>query len=414
MIAELISIGDELLIGQTVNTNASWLGSELSLRGISVKWVSVVSDDVASIVNAFDLALSRSQLVIVTGGLGPTKDDITKNTLVDYFDTRLVINDEVLLRIEAYFKARGKESLEVNRMQAALPEACEVIHNLYGTACGMWFEKDGGVLVSLPGVPYEMKGMMIDEVFSKIRNRFNTRSLFHKTLLTTGLGESFLAEQIKGVEHRIYASGMKLAFLPSAGMVKLRITSVKGGEDAFLIDSFFKEISDLLPEHVFGYEDDSLASVVGDLLLRAGKTVGTVESCTGGGLGNALVSIPGSSSYFEGGLITYSYGLKAKLAFVSQETLDSFGAVSEEAVIEMARGGQSVLNVDYCISISGIAGPEGGTSDKPVGTVWMALAYEGRVDVKKLNLGGDRERNIQMTIFAGMNMLRLVLLLKNK
>ena len=181
-----------------------------------------------------------------------------------------------------------------------------------------------------------------------------------------------------------------------------------------MIDSFFKEITDLLPEHVFGYEDDSLASVVGDLLLRSGKTVGTVESCTGGGLGNALVSIPGSSSYFEGGLITYSYGLKAKLASVSQETLDSFGAVSEEAVIEMARGGQSVLNVDYCISISGIAGPDGGTSDKPVGTVWMALAYDGRVDVKKLNLGGDRERNIQMTIFAGMNMLRLVLLLKNK
>ena len=412
MKAELISIGDELLIGQTINTNASWLGSELALQGIQVKWCTTISDDKEDILFTVDQALKRSQLVIITGGLGPTKDDITKHTLAVYFDTELVIDPTVLGKIQDYFRLRGREMLEVNTMQAALPKVCTIIPNNHGTASGMWFEKNGSVLISLPGVPYEMKGLMKDYLLEKIRTHFNTKALYHKTILTTGIGESFLAETMADWENRIRALGLGLAYLPSPGLVKLRISSYKGESDAPVIDGFFKEIEEKLPQHVFGYENDTLPEVIGRLLLKEGKTVGTVESCTGGGVANAIVSVPGSSVYFQGNLTTYSYELKTKLAGVNPATLEKFGAVSEETVREMAVGGREKLGVDYCISISGVAGPDGGTPDKPVGTVWMAVALAGECITKKINLGDNRERNIQMTIFASLNMLRNVLLTK--
>lgn len=409
MTAELISIGDELLIGQTINTNASWLGSELALQGIQVKWCTTISDDKEDILFTVDQALKRSQLIIITGGLGPTKDDITKHTLAEYFDTELVIDPTVLGKIQEYFRLRGREMLEVNTMQAALPKACTIIPNNHGTASGMWFEKNGSVLISLPGVPYEMKGLMKDTLLEKIKTHFNTKALYHKTILTTGIGESFLAESMVDWENRIRANGLGLAYLPSPGLVKLRISSYKGAIDAPLMEQFFREIEEKLPQHVFGYENDTLPEVLGKLLLKEGKTVGTVESCTGGGVANAIVTVPGSSAYFQGSLTTYSYELKTKLAGVNPQTLEKFGAVSEETVIEMAVGGREKLGVDYCISISGVAGPDGGTLDKPVGTVWMAVALEGECITKKINLGDNRERNIQMTIFASLNMLRNVL-----
>jgi nicotinamide-nucleotide amidase len=412
MVAELISIGDELLIGQTINTNASWLGSELALQGIQVKWCTTISDDKKDILFTVDQALKRSQLVIITGGLGPTKDDITKHTLVEYFDTELVIDPTVLGKIQEYFRLRGRDMLEVNTMQAALPKSCTIIPNNHGTASGMWFEKNGSILISLPGVPYEMKGLMKDFLLEKIQNHFQTKALYHKTILTTGIGESFLAETMAEWESRIRDLGLGLAYLPSPGLVKLRISSYRGKVDAPVIQGFFEEIEEKLPQHVFGYENDTLPEVIGKLLLKVGKNVGTVESCTGGGVANAIVSIPGSSAYFQGNLTTYSYELKTKLAGVKAETLAKFGAVSEETVAEMAIGGREKLGVDYCISISGVAGPEGGTPDKPVGTVWMAVALEGDCITKKINLGDNRERNIQMTIFASLNMLRNVLLTK--
>ena len=412
MVAELISIGDELLIGQTINTNASWLGSELALQGIQVKWGTTISDDKEDILSTVDQALSRAQLVIITGGLGPTKDDITKHTLVEYFDTELVIDPTVLGKIQEYFRLRGREMLEVNTMQAALPKSCTIIPNNHGTASGMWFEKNGSILISLPGVPYEMKGLMKDFLLEKIQNHFQTKALYHKTILTTGIGESFLAETMAEWESRIRELGLGLAYLPSPGLVKLRISSYRGKIDAPVIQGFFEEIEEKLPQHVFGYENDTLPEVIGKLLLQAGKNLGTVESCTGGGVANAIVSIPGSSAYFQGNLTTYSYELKTKLAGVKVETLAKFGAVSEETVAEMAIGGREKLGVDYCISISGVAGPDGGTPDKPVGTVWMAVALEGDCITKKINLGDNRERNIQMTIFASLNMLRNVLLTK--
>lgn len=410
MQAEIISIGDELLIGQTVNTNASWIGTELSGIGIPVKWGVTVADERDAIIYAIDTALSRSELVIITGGLGPTKDDITKHTLCEYFDTELEINQEVLKRIEEIFRHRKRPMLEVNIQQAALPKACEVVHNFHGTASGMWFEKNGSVLVSLPGVPYEMKGMMKDSLLAKFQERFQVSALYHKTILTTGIGESYLADQMADWENRIRAAGFGLAYLPSPGMVKLRITSSRGASDAAAIDAFFDEISAALPYHVFGMENDTLNAVVGKILREKQQTVGTVESCTGGGLANAIIAIPGSSDYFQGSLVTYSNALKQKLAHVKAGTLEKYGAVSEETVREMAEGGLEALGTDYCISTSGVAGPDGGTDEKPVGMVWISVATKEKTVAKQFNFGDNRERNIQMTIFAGLNLLRSVLL----
>ena len=412
MIAELISIGDELLIGQTINTNAAWLGQGLSILGVRVRWVSTISDGEKDIVDAFDLAFQRADLIIVTGGLGPTKDDITKHTLVKYFDTRLVVNQDVLNKVESFFIKRGREILEVNRLQAALPESCEVLMNNHGTASGVWFEKNGKVLLSMPGVPYEMKGIMNDFGFEKIKSFFNVKGLYHKTLLTTGIGESFLAKELYDWENRLDADGLSLAYLPSPGMVKLRVSSYIGMADKDKVEGYLNEVKLRFPEYVYGWGDETLAKVISDLALKFGLKLGTVESCTGGGVANEIVSIPGSSVYFEGGIVTYSYDLKTKLAFVKPETLEKFGAVSEETVMEMALGGKNVLGVDYCVSISGIAGPDGGTEDKPVGTVWMAISYNGGVVTKKIKLGDNRERNIQMTIFAALNFLRLTILEK--
>lgn len=406
MQAEIISIGDELLIGQTINTNASWMGEKLSLIGIPVKNGQTISDDRKSIIQAFDLAFSRSELILVTGGLGPTKDDITKVVLCEYFETTLEINNEALDRITSYFVKRGRPMLDVNIQQAALPKSCKVIHNSYGTACGMWFEKDGRILISLPGVPYEMKGMMEDQILSDLKNFFKSESIFHQTILTTGIGESFLAEKISDIEDEIHQNGFGLAYLPSPGIVKLRITSANGLKDQDKIQSLLNKIKDRIPQFVFGKENETLSAVVGKLAIENSLTIGTVESCTAGGIANSLVQTAGSSAYFMGALVTYSNEMKTKLAGVNQLSLKNFGAVSEEVVREMSLGGREKLGVDLCVSVSGIAGPDGGTDEKPVGTVWISVASKKGVLNKKFNFGDNRERTIQMTIFAALNMLR--------
>ncbi|MDD2982451.1 MAG: competence/damage-inducible protein A [Crocinitomicaceae bacterium] len=413
MQAEIISIGDELLLGQTINTNASWIGRELALVGIPVQWGITIADEREAIIHAFDQAMKRSQLVIVTGGLGPTKDDITKQVLCEYFDTELEINPAVLERVESFFKNRNREMLDVNIQQAALPKSCRVINNYTGTASGMWFEKNGSILVSLPGVPFEMKGMMTDILIPEFKKQFQVPSIYHKTILTTGIGESYLADRIQDWENRVRANGLGLAYLPSPVLLKLRLTSSKGQEDSDLIQAYFDEIAAELPEFVFGYEEEELNEVVGNLLMQNGKTVGTVESCTAGGIAHFLTATPGSSAYFQGGLVTYSNELKEKLAHVKSQTLAEFGAVSEEVVREMAMGGLKQLGVDYCISVSGIAGPDGGTEEKPVGTVWISVASNESVVSKKYNFGNNRERNVQMSIFASVNLLRNVIL-RNK
>lgn len=407
--AELISIGDELLIGQTVNTNASWLGQQLAAIGIRVVHTAVISDEEDAIVSAFDEAFKRSDLVIVTGGLGPTKDDITKHVLCRYFDTKLVMNDEILAHITSFFVSRNRPMLEVNRQQAALPEKCTPLFNRQGTAAGMWFEREGKVLISMPGVPYEMKGIFTEEALPRIQNKFPTESLYHRTILTQGIGESFIADKMSDWENRLRQEGLGLAYLPSPGMVKLRITAYKQ-EDSVKVDRFFDEAMSAMPVAVYGQEEDTLHEVVGKLLREAGQTVATVESCTGGGIAAELTSISGASDYVQGGLVTYSNELKQLLAGVKTETLKKHGAVSQEVVEEMAQGGKSRLGVDWCVAVSGIAGPIGGSEEKPVGTVWIAVAGPNVLWSKCFHFGNNRERNIRMSVLSALNALRCVIL----
>jgi nicotinamide-nucleotide amidase len=406
MNAELISIGDELLIGQTINTNAAWLGSELALINIKVANCQTISDSREAIIDSFDLAFKRSHLIIVTGGLGPTKDDITKHVLCEYFDTELVINKEALERVETFFKKKNRAMLDVNIQQAALPKVCKMIPNLQGTASGMWFEKEGKVLISLPGVPYEMKGMMKEFLLKMISSQFEAKALFHKTILTTGIGETYLAEQMKDWENDILAKGFNLAYLPSPGLVKLRITSQNGQEDEAIIDAYFDQLWQALPENVFGEGEDTLVGKIAEKLVGMGKTLSTVESCTGGGIAKELVALAGASQFFEGSIVAYSYDLKSHLVDVNPETLLKYGAVSEETVSEMSRGGLNKMKTDFCIATTGIAGPDGGTIDKPIGTVWVSIASKEKIVNKCFYFGDNRERNIKMTIFASLNLLR--------
>jgi nicotinamide-nucleotide amidase len=403
---EILAIGDELLIGQTINTNASWLGQELSKIGARVTRSLVIADDKHRILEAIDQCYPETNCVIITGGLGPTKDDITKHTLCEYFDTKLEIHQATLAKIEAYFASRNRPMLESNIQQAALPVDCEILANNYGTAAGMMFEKNGRYCVSLPGVPYEMKGIVLEELIPRLMQRFQLKAMYHYTALTQGIGESFLAEQISDWEDRIRERGFGLAYLPSPGLVKLRITSHEGKEDQTEIMEFFRELANRLPEAVFGYENDTLPDVIGSLLKTKGKTIGTVESLTSGLLAQQITSISGASDYFMGSLLTYSNDLKHRLCDVSIDAILSEGAVSEKVAMEMAENGAKKLGVDVCISTTGIAGPNGGTVDKPVGLVWVGLCISGKTLARKFQFGDNRERNIQMTVLSALNWLR--------
>lgn len=410
MKVEILSIGDELLIGQTVNTNASWLGQECSKIGLRVVQVTTISDEKQLIKDAIDEAFKRSDIVLVTGGLGPTKDDITKYTLCEYFNTELEIHLPTLQKIEGFFARRNRPMLEVNIRQAELPKSCEILENKNGTAAGMWFNHDGKVLVSMPGVPYEMKGIMTDEVFPRLKERYELKGMYHKTILTQGVGESFLAESIKDWENEVRELGLGLAYLPSPGTVKLRITSYEGISRKEEINAYFTVLQDRFPQYIYGTEEDTLPKVVGALLGKKKLTIGTVESCTGGALASAIVSVAGASEYFQGSLLTYSNDLKQKLVNVSQEALDTHGAVSKEVVEEMAAKGREKLGVDVCISTSGVAGPDGGTDEKPVGLVWIGIATYERTLSFQFMFGDDRERNILMTVLTALNLVRCELL----
>jgi nicotinamide-nucleotide amidase len=409
MNVEILSIGDELLIGQTINTNASWLGQQFSAIGARIVKTVAIADTVEAIVNALDATEKDTNCVIITGGLGPTKDDITKHTLCSYFNTTLEIHQPTLDKIEDYFSKRNRPMLETNRQQAALPVNCTILNNAYGTAAGMWFEENGKVFISLPGVPYEMKGIMTEEVFPRLKEKFSLKSIYHRTALTQGIGESFLAEIIKDWENSIREKGLGLAYLPSPGLVKLRITSYKGADDANVIDAYFEQLATLIPEALFGFENDTLPSVVGNLLKEKNLSIGTVESCTTGLLASQISSISGASDYFQGSLLTYSNKLKVKLAHVSAENIVNFGAVSEQVAREMAEGGRKNLGVDVCISTTGIAGPTGGTDEKPVGLVWIGIALPNRTIARKFQFGDNRERNLQMTVWSALNWLRFEL-----
>ena len=408
----LISIGDELLIGQTINTNAAWLGEQLNLLGFKVIAGLVIPDDKIAIENALN-DFSSADLIIMTGGLGPTKDDITKHTLCTYFDTELKRNIEIESKIIAYFQSRELPILQTNKDQALLPEACEVLPNSRGTASGMWFEKNNTIYVSLPGVPYEMKGLITECVIPKLLSRNkDENTLVHRTVRTHGMGESFLAEVIKDWENNLSVDDIKLAYLPSPGIVKLRL-SLLGKDGKKIVATLNKHIdllNKIIPDQVYGYEDDTMEGVVGDLLTAQNASVSTAESCTGGAVAKMITSVSGSSNYFEGSVICYSNICKINQLHVQENALQNHGAVSQEVVEQMAIGVKRKLNTDYGLATSGIAGPTGGTPEKPVGTIWIALATKNGVISKKLNLGYSRDRNIHVTSLSALNMLRLELL----
>jgi nicotinamide-nucleotide amidase len=408
-LAEIINIGDELLIGQTVNTNASWLGEQLALSGIDLHRVTVIADKRDSILHELAEAEKRSDIVLITGGLGPTRDDVTKHVLCEYFNTELERNHEILQRIEQYFISRGREVLESNRMQADLPKSCVIIPNLHGTASGMWFNKDGKVFVSMPGVPYEMTAMVTNEVIPRLQQQYQLAKIHHRTIMTQGIGESFLAEQISDWESRIYRSGMGLAYLPSPGLVRLRITARDIDNAAEQTEAFAQELEARLPQYVYGRDADTLEEVVGRMLRENKATLSTAESCTGGGIAAKITSVSGSSEYFLGSVVAYSNNVKKSALHIQEQTLTEHGAVSEQVVREMAASVCQIMQTDYSIAVSGIAGPLGGTPEKPVGTVWIAVSGKGVCNTKMFQFGGTRDRIIAQTILSSLNMLRLLI-----
>ncbi len=406
MKAEIITIGDEILIGQIVDTNSAWMGQKLNEAGIDVVQITSVSDQESAIFEALAQAEKRAEVVLITGGLGPTKDDITKKVLCDYFGTKLVRNDQILQKLDAWFKNRGREMTSLNECQADLPECCEVLPNRMGTASGMWFEQNETIFISMPGVPYEMKCIMEEEALPRLVSLGRTDQVVHRTLLTAGLPESLLSQRIEDIEASL-PNHLKLAYLPRPGMVRLRLTA-KGPKNLDFskdLKTYGDAIRERLADVVFGEGEQTLTSVIGDLLLTENARVGLAESCTGGFLSSLFVEVPGSSRYYEGSVVVYSYELKSKFIGVKTETLMQYGAVSEEVVKEMALGTQQEMGVGYSIAISGIAGPDGGTPDKPVGTVWMAVAGPNGVVTHRGSYGNVRALNIERSAMHALYLL---------
>jgi nicotinamide-nucleotide amidase len=410
---EIITIGDEILIGQIVDTNSAFIGQLLNMNGMSVKQISSVSDDRGHILAALDEAKKRADIILITGGLGPTKDDITKKTLCEYFKTSTRFDEEAYQDVVNIFATYGKEVTPINRLQAEVPAICEVIRNKNGTAPGMWFNVDGKIFISMPGVPYEMKAMMKEQVIPKLRSQFKFPVIVHKTVLTQGIGESTLSEMISGWEDSLGAHNIKLAYLPSPGMVRLRL-STKGSNEHELnaiTDKKIEELKHIISEYIYGYEvygeeKETLEMMVGQMLLKNKKTVSTAESCTGGYISHLITKVAGSSAYYIGSVISYAYEIKESELGVPHEVIMKHGAVSQPVVEQMAKAIRERYKTDYSISASGIAGPGGGTTDKPVGTVWIAIATPEKVISEKFLFGNNRERNIQKTANAALNMLR--------
>jgi len=408
--AELLTIGDEILYGQIVDTNAQWMGANLSNAGIKVIRKTTVGDIESEILKAFTEAEQRADIILITGGLGPTNDDLTKPCLVKYFNCELKIHEEALAEVTAFFKSRGRELTQVNRQQAALPVCCEKVTNKIGTAPGMWFKRNGKVFVSMPGVPHEMKRMMTDLVIPKLKETFKTPVIHHEVVRTVGIGESFLADKIAPWENSLPAH-IKLAYLPGLGEVKLRLTGIGESKERVLaeIGALVEQLKPLAGDYIFGYGDEPLEFVIGKILREHKLTLSVAESCTGGYLSHLITSVPGSSDYFLGSMIPYAYEIKMRQLGVKPETLEQYGAVSEPTIIEMANLIRAKFSTDIGVATSGIAGPGGATPEKPVGTVWIAYSDRHHTVTKKLQLSTDRAINIKMAAVAVLNLIRLSL-----
>lgn len=406
MNAEIITIGDEILIGQTVDTNSAWIANKLNLIGVDIHRITSISDKKDEIFKALNNAGKDVDLILITGGLGPTNDDITKIALAEYFNTRLILNKDVLRQIETFVVKRKGDMNERNVKQAEVPENCLVLENTIGTAPGMLFQKEGKTIISMPGVPFEMKELMYKHVIPLLMSKQQDIHIIHKVILTQGLPESRLAEVLENWESNL-PEFISLAYLPSPGLIKLRLTA-KGVNKSYLENEIAEQVKRLemiIPELICGYDSEKLEELIGKKLIQLSKTISTAESCTGGNIAHLITRISGSSEYFKGSIIAYSNEIKENLLKVNNSTIDRYGAVSKEVVEQMALGACKVLNTDFSIATSGIAGPMGGTKEKPVGTTWIAVS-DGKKVISKLHIFGDqRERNIQRASLTALNML---------
>jgi nicotinamide-nucleotide amidase len=410
--ATIITIGDELLIGQVIDTNSAFIAQELNKVGIWVKKRVAVGDVYADIWNALDEESRNADIILITGGLGPTADDITKPLLCDYFGGKMVVNEEVLQHVRHLFENVFKRPFtERNMKQAEVPDVCTVIHNPRGTAPGMLFEKNECIFISMPGVPHEMKGMMTRSVIPELTRRFRSEAILHRTLLTAGIGESFLADHIQQWENALPA-GMKLAYLPNYGLVRLRLTATgkNTNELETLLDTEAAKLKELVKDWLAWDGDLSMPQIVSTILKEKKRTLATAESCTGGYIAHLITQEPGSSEIFKGSVISYANQVKEDLLDVHYETLEHYGAVSEQTVKEMVNGALATLKTDYALSVSGIMGPTGGTAEKPVGFVWVAVGNKERVQATSFNFRFDRSRNIEMTATNALNFLRKFIL----
>jgi nicotinamide-nucleotide amidase len=408
--AEILTIGDEILYGQILDTNSQWISARLTEIGVQVIRKTSIADRAEDLRKALDEGLSRASLMILTGGLGPTLDDITKPVLAEYFDSEMAINEDALGLIKGFFEKRGRVLLEVNRLQAMIPIKAEYLQNKMGTAPGMWFDAGNQrAVVSLPGVPYEMKYLMEQHVMPRIKERFSLPVILHRYMRTIGLGESFIADKIKDWEEQL-PEHIRLAYLPSVFLVKMRLTAMGQKPEALAkeLEAQIALVKERLGDHLYALEDVEPIEVVYRLLKEQVKTIGSAESCTGGHIAAQLSSLPGSSSFFMGSVVAYSNEVKKNQLGVSDQTLSDHGAVSEACIVEMAKGLRQRLGTDLALASSGIAGPDGGSDEKPVGTVWIALADEKAVYPRKLNLNGaSRENIIRATTLAALNLVRL-------
>ena len=409
--ASIITIGDELLIGQVIDTNSAWMAQKLNQIGIAIKKRISIGDNAEDMWNVLDIDSKDADVVLITGGLGPTSDDITKELLCKYFSGKMIVNKRALENVKYLFeKIYKKHVTRVNLAQAEVPDVCEVIQNKRGSAPGMIFQKDNKIFISMPGVPYEMQGIM-NEVIPYLKKQFELPVIIHRTILTAGIGESALAEIIADFEKNL-SQKIRLAYLPNYGMVRLRLTT--SGFDKIatkkLIDDQFDQLKILVKKYMVTDEDELMQVVLGKLLLQNKKTISTAESCTGGEIASLITSVAGSSAYYEGSIISYSYGVKETLLDVNKETLNNYGAVSEKTVVEMLKGILNRLNTDYGIAVSGIMGPDGGTPDKPVGTVWIAVGNKEKYVAQKIQQRFDRHKNIEVTSVMALNMMRKFIL----
>ncbi len=411
MTAHILTIGDEILIGQIIDSNSAWMAEQLNLQGIRVTKIVSISDTAEAIREGLDDAFKKTDLVLMTGGLGPTKDDITKKTLAEYYGVEMSFHEESFERLSGMFARWGRETTPAHREQCFMPDNAKILTNKAGTAPGMWFANERKVAVSMPGVPYEMKYLMEHEVLPLIAETFPGKPISHRTILTIGEGESRIARRIQDIEENL-PDHIKLAYLPNLGQVRLRLSAT--GDNLIELEKELEAqialIEARIPEFVFGYEKDTIEKVMGELLLENKKTVGTAESCTGGLVAHRITSIPGSSAYYEGSVVAYSYALKEKLLNVDPAVLENHGAVSEETVKAMLKGLLENLGVDIGIAISGIAGPGGGTPEKPVGTIWIAVGDKNKANTLKLQLGKSRSNNIKYTATKALDMVRRFLL----